>query len=81
MLGTKIIIGTQNATPVRAFSAHKETKAYRSENDLLKVTEWVNGEKERAETLKTRRSVQIQGCYEALGKLPNLSQSIFVGLL
>ena len=59
----------------------KKLKAQRSENDLLKVTEWMNSEKERAEALKTRRSVQIQDCCEALGKLPNLSQSIFVGLL
>lgn len=72
-----MVTGTQNTTSVRALNAHKETKAQRTENDLLKLTEWVNGEKKRAQVLKARRSVQIQGCCEALGKLPNLSQSVF----
>ena len=40
-----MVIGTQKATPVRALSAQKETKAQRPENDLLKDTEWVNGER------------------------------------
>lgn len=52
----QMVIGTQNTTPVRALSAHiKEPKAQRTEGDLLKLTEWVNSEKERVQALKARR--------------------------
>ena len=43
-----MVTGTQNTTSVRALNAHKETNAQRTENDLLKLTEWVNGENKRA---------------------------------
>lgn len=41
-----MVIGTQVTPPIRALSAHiKENMSRRTENDLLKLTEWVSGEK------------------------------------